>query len=114
MINGSYWHGYLGYPAIAFLLTIEKLEYKKEYGKLLKGILWKEINQRFKNDFDKTLNHIFESVDPLLQVDFAVYVGELESALEKLKLEKTWKEKIPTKRILKQKALMQSIRAFCF
>ncbi|MFH1472824.1 MAG: hypothetical protein ABIF06_00195 [bacterium] len=54
--NGSYWKGYLGYPAIAYLFKIKTLEYKSEFGDLLKGIHWKDINKKFKNDFNKTFS----------------------------------------------------------
>lgn len=52
--NGSYWAGYLGYPAIAFLLNIGLIPYQSQSANLLKDIKWKDINQRFKNDFAKT------------------------------------------------------------
>ncbi len=59
--NGSFWKGYLGYPAIAFLMKIGVLPYDEGIGNLLKDIKWKDINQRFKNDFEKTLDLILES-----------------------------------------------------
>lgn len=59
--NGSFWQGYLGYPAIAFLMKEGPLSYEEEIGNMLKGVLWKDINQKFKNNFDKTLNYILES-----------------------------------------------------
>jgi len=52
--NGSYWAGYLGYPAIAFLLKIGVISYEKKSANILKDIKWKDINQDFKNDFSKT------------------------------------------------------------
>lgn len=52
--NGSYWQGYLGYPAIAFLFSIGVIPYSPEHSLLLKDIKWKDINQDFKNDWDKT------------------------------------------------------------
>lgn len=59
--NGSFWKGYLGYPAIAFLMKIRVLPYEEEVGVLLKDINWKDINQHYKNDFDKTLGFILSS-----------------------------------------------------
>lgn len=59
--NGSFWKGYLGYPAIAFLMKIGILPYEEGTGNLLKNIKWKDINQRLKNDFEKTLDFILES-----------------------------------------------------
>ncbi|MDB5179342.1 MAG: hypothetical protein JWN01_1285 [Patescibacteria group bacterium] len=56
--NGSYWVGYLGYPSISFLLLKGIIGYEPAAARLLKGIAWKDINTRFKNDFDKTEAHI--------------------------------------------------------
>lgn len=36
--NGSYYIGYLGYPAIAYLMKIGELDFSKEYSNSLKGI----------------------------------------------------------------------------
>jgi len=36
--NGSYWKGYLGYPAIAYLMFIRKIKYQEKISKALKGI----------------------------------------------------------------------------
>lgn len=62
--NASYWQGYLGYPAIAFLLDIGILEFRPELADLLKGVKWKDINQRFKNDFEKALESIESRLNP--------------------------------------------------
>lgn len=56
--NGSYWQGYLGYPSVAFLMKKGAISYNDRMGELLKGVAWKDINQKFKNDFDKTLEFI--------------------------------------------------------
>lgn len=52
--NGSYWAGYLGYPAITFLLGKQIIPFSTDSAELLKDIKWKDINQDFKNDFAKT------------------------------------------------------------
>lgn len=52
--NGSFWQGYLGYPAIAYLLTKGIIPYFPSSAKLLKNIAWKDLNTEFKNDFIKT------------------------------------------------------------
>lgn len=59
--NGSYWKGYLGYPSIAFLMKIGSVSCDEKIANLLKDIKWKDINQKFKNDFDKTLDYILSS-----------------------------------------------------
>ena len=56
--NGSYWQGYLGYPAIAYLMDIGELPYDESMAAALKGIPWKDINTRFKNNYDKTTEHV--------------------------------------------------------
>lgn len=56
--NGSYWQGYLGYPSIAFLMRKEIIRFDSVYAEALKGIAWKDINTRFKNDFGKTTEYI--------------------------------------------------------
>ncbi|KKU44768.1 MAG: hypothetical protein UX64_C0046G0009 [Microgenomates group bacterium GW2011_GWC2_46_7] len=60
--NGSYWQGYLGYPAIAFLLARGVIPYSASSADILKEIKWKNINQQFKNDFTKTENYCHDLV----------------------------------------------------
>ena len=77
--NGSYWKGYLGYPAIAFLMKIGVLSYDSSFGNLLKGVPWKDINQQFKNDFEKALEYILSSKsekEKKLMHDFVIKVEE--------------------------------------
>lgn len=95
--NGSYWQGYLGYPAIAFLLKIEALEYRENLAALLQGIPWKDLNQRFKNDFDKTLEHIQETFSPSERNDLLEYVRELNRKIAALNLSLLGKKKLPPK-----------------
>lgn len=51
--NGSYWQGYLGYPSVALLAALGVIEYRTDVAAWLKGIPWKEINKRFRNDYNK-------------------------------------------------------------
>jgi len=60
--NGSYWVGYLGYPAIAFLMVIGKIKYNSKFAEALKDIKWKDVNVKFKNDFDKTEEYVLQLV----------------------------------------------------
>ena len=41
--NGSYWQGYLGYPAIAYLMSVEELPFDQKFAEGLKDIAWKDI-----------------------------------------------------------------------
>ena len=47
--NGSYYKGYLGYPSIAFLMEKKILAYDENIANALKGIKWKELNEKFKD-----------------------------------------------------------------
>jgi len=47
--NGSFYKGYLGYPSIAFLMKKEILPYNEKISEALKGIKWKELNEKFKD-----------------------------------------------------------------
>lgn len=79
--NGSYWQGYLGYPAIAFLLATGELKYRPEMGELLKGVAWKDINQKFKNDFEKTLELILGGLNTESRQKLEAYIAVVDSAL---------------------------------
>lgn len=60
--NGSYWKGYLGYPSIALLLMLGMVPYETWCAGALKDIAWKDINQKYKNDFERTLADIFQTL----------------------------------------------------
>lgn len=93
--NGSYWRGYLGYPAIAFLLATGELEYKENLANLLKGIAWKDLNQRFNNDFDQTLAHIQSSLPGTEREELLNYVSTLEKQIIALNLTALGKKMLP-------------------
>ncbi len=61
--NGSYWQGYIGYPAIAVLLIRGLYRPPANVIDALAGIPWKEINRTFKNDYDKTLIEVNKTVE---------------------------------------------------
>jgi hypothetical protein len=58
--NASFWQGYLGYPIIAVLLLEGKIGYNKIVSEALKGIPWKELNTRHKNNYDQTIAEVLE------------------------------------------------------
>jgi len=93
--NGSYWKGYLGYPAIAFLMRAGVLEYKEEYAKLLKSIPWKDINVRFKNDFARSLDHILSSLTEENKKGIEAYVASVEKQISALGLKMLGPKKKP-------------------
>jgi len=56
--NASYWQGYLGYPAIAVLIGRGLYTPDERTFEALRGIPWREINQRLRNDWDKTVAEV--------------------------------------------------------
>lgn len=85
--NGSYWVGYLGYPTIAFLLARGILEYRPHLANLLKGVAWKDLNQIYKNDFEKTLEHLQKKMKPLDWDALSRYTSSLLEKISRLNLE---------------------------
>jgi len=77
--NGSYWVGYLGYPSIAFLMLKGVVGYNPTYAEALKGIPWKDVNQKFKNDFGKTEKYVNDLVKTK-----GVSVEELDKEIDRI------------------------------
>jgi hypothetical protein len=97
--NGSYWKGYLGYPAIAFLINIGQIKFNQKFLKALGNIKWKDINTEFKNDFEKTIqycHHLIEERGFNLN-NFLVEIDNIEKQVKKLKLKKLGKKIFPPK-----------------
>lgn len=80
--NASFYKGYLGYPAIAFLLMIGELNYSSTIAEELKDIAWKDINQKFKNDFNKTLAFILETKTPEIREALEKEVAKIDEKLQ--------------------------------
>lgn len=47
--NGSVYRGYLGYPALAFLMALGELPYDERIAEALRGIPWKRLNETYKS-----------------------------------------------------------------
>jgi len=84
--NGSYWKGYLGYPAIAFLMKRGTLSYDGKLGLLLKGVAWKDINQQFKNDFDRALEFILSTKSDEERASLTAFVAKVDQEIVALDL----------------------------
>lgn len=61
--NASYWQGYMGYPIIAVLMVLGKLEYKTEVASFLSGVPWKQINRRFRNDYTRAVDSVLDALE---------------------------------------------------
>lgn len=60
--NGSYWAGYLGYPSIAFLMLKCRIKYNPKFSEALKNISWKDVNEKFRNNYKKTEAFVLDLV----------------------------------------------------
>jgi hypothetical protein len=61
--NASYWQGYMGYPLIAVLLKIGKLSYHPDIAGQLAGVPWKDINDKFKRDYDRAVDFVLDHIE---------------------------------------------------
>lgn len=61
--NASYWQGYLGYPAIAVLIERGFYHPAANVIDALAEIPWKELNTKFKNDYDQTLAEVDRQIE---------------------------------------------------
>jgi hypothetical protein len=57
--NASFWQGYLGYPSIATLIARGLIPRPDEaVMHALAGVPWKELNTKYRNDYDRTLEDV--------------------------------------------------------
>ena len=71
------------------------LEYRPELGELLKGVPWKDINQKFNNDFAAALEYVLEKIDKTDREKLREYTEKLVKDIERLKLKKLGKKVFP-------------------
>lgn len=60
--NMAYYVGEISYPMIAYFLVIKKISYNKDILKYFKNIKWKDINQKNKNDFMKSVREVLKNI----------------------------------------------------
>lgn len=95
--NGSYWQGYLGYPAIAILMLNGKIKYQPKFAKALKRIKWKDLNTKFKNDYTKTIEYCHQLIQKR-GYDLSEFLSEIENInkqIQALKIKKLGKRLRP-------------------
>jgi len=61
--NMAYYNSRISYPMIAFLMLNGEIEYEDWILNDLKGIYWKKINQKFKNDFMKAVDFVLNDLE---------------------------------------------------
>jgi hypothetical protein len=60
--NASYWQGYIGYPIVAVLINEGVLKFDAKAAEFLKGVPWKKLNTKNKNNFAKTIDDVLTDV----------------------------------------------------
>lgn len=93
--NGSYWQNHLGYPAVAFLLQTGVLAYKEDLAIYFKDVAWKDLNQKFNNNFDKTVEYIFANIEDDKIREIESYANGLLKDIELLNLTMLGKKQKP-------------------
>ncbi len=93
--NGSYWKGYLGYPAVAYLVKIGKLSYDENLGNKLKDVPWKDINQKFKNDFEAAVDFILSSKTEEERKQIHQFLEKVDKEIRALGIGMLGKKKLP-------------------
>jgi len=61
--NASYWQGYIGYPIIAVLMVLGRLDFDGTVAQALSGIAWKKIESQVRNDYDKAVERVLLNLD---------------------------------------------------
>ncbi|HKV54194.1 MAG TPA: hypothetical protein VJN94_06075 [Candidatus Binataceae bacterium] len=81
--NASYWQGYLGYPAIAVILMRGLYRVRDDVIEALSGIEWKELNRRFRNDYERTIREVMQRAEAR-GLDTGAIATEVEAVLRAL------------------------------
>lgn len=61
--NTAFYTDAVSYPMIALLMLKNKIVYNPKLLDMLKGIFWKDINQKFKNDYDRAIEFVLADLD---------------------------------------------------
>ena len=87
--NGTKYRNYVGYPIISVLMLKGTLKYNENLAKALKGIPWRELNEKYKK-YSKVMEIIFERLEKqgIRREEVERYIDEVLSELRKLKLRK--------------------------
>ncbi len=88
--NASYWQRYIGYPIIAVLMVLGRLDFDRRVAQALSGIAWKQMNRKFRNDYEKAVESVLLNLDvePGLRRTVVSEVDKIFNQLETLDLER--------------------------
>lgn len=60
--NTAYYTGSISYPMIALLMLKGVINYDKSLLAPLSNIVWKDVMQKYKNDYDKGIEHVLNDL----------------------------------------------------
>jgi hypothetical protein len=83
--NASYWQGYLGYPATAVLIARGFYHPREDVLRALSEVPWKELNRRFRNDYERTLAEVMARAEQR-GFDLGAICDEVEAVLDALRV----------------------------
>jgi len=97
--NASYWQGYIGYPIVAVLMALGRLDFDGRVAEALSDIAWKQMNRRFRNDYDKAVESVLLNLaaEPGLRRAVVSEVDNIFNQLETLNLERLPRRRRPPK-----------------
>lgn len=86
--NTAFYTDSVSYPMIALLMLKGKMIYEPKLLDMLKGIYWKEINQKFKNDYDQAIEFVLADLKSKnIDVDFIqIEIGKIYERVGDLQL----------------------------
>ena len=84
--NSSFYKGELGYPSIALLMKLGVLSYDQSCANILKNIPWKDINQKFENNYEKALDFILSSKTEEERTKLKEFAEKVYKEIKELKI----------------------------
>lgn len=84
--NMAYYRDEVSYPILAVLLLEKIISYDEKILPYLKNILWKDINQKNKNNYMKSVSEFLEKLTPKEQGEIVQEVNRIFTQLQKLKI----------------------------
>ncbi len=81
--NSAYYTDSLSYPMIALLMLNGYLERSTYLEEVLSGIYWKDINQKYNNDYDRSIQHVLAELKEK-GIDTAKVEEEISEIYEKV------------------------------
>jgi len=61
--NATVWQHYAGYPILAVWMYTGFLSYENTFLEYFRSIPWKALNTRFRNDYERSIEEAFSSLD---------------------------------------------------